>query len=1631
MSDILVPEANPLFSIEPLVEGRKDLDPLTYSYKLTTPGNYGLDVVLGDDLQINEAEMSCWVNFADGNSRDGVGDVTEVAGINCERHRKNPIVLFDHGKHCQLPIALAEDPNTKQYTVEIRPDTRTAKAKCFFYQGKNGDGLEKNHAQFCYDIFDMLSKKFIRGGSFAYQIIRAERLQPDYTQGTPPGLHLLATRLLELGPTVIPAHQDTVMKMLDMPGHSDIFYKSLQPYVLPRLEMVVGGYDSKAYNASDESHPKQGRFKGKPSGKVARPQGRASRAIDPRYEYTSKMGESKPGEKRKIITRKIPQQHDPSDTPFDYVSRDEYKHESPETQKYFKKREHLRRRGVTPRDVVKRGERRKQTHQRLDKFVQHYRESRKDLPEETVDIKALRAKYSKRLSDGEKGRVTYSESGWEGEAPPVYALPADKPRPKRSISRSQVRHQLKETNQVGQQSKPRNRIPDPPRPKTARPQGRAGAARIVENPKGRIIATGFLRDYKRDPPPAGRKGIKPFHSEEDDYQSLEQGDAPNSSLGQFPAEIDRGQKSQPSDKVKPGKACQILHDGTAQGHELTEKQRGMFGAACNKKGFEDGEKANASVAKQVEQTRFRNRALAKLNSMSKEELAKAPRVVGTGRGMANKDPISRALISLAKKGKKNMENKGLEDATTNPETQERHDLINETDAVGKEMEGPSIKDIRAKYQRKKGVARCLKKSVPGSFMVHVESKYLEAVKSAAGKAGIKCEHGEATEGIHKVRLTGLDDAVHKLAGKYGKPGTIGKKGVEIESDGQKAQFYMTNKRSSKVTPGNTLHSLRREATGEHMGHVSQDSERTRVHRNYPQAGGNRFTIVDTQKHKKGVDIIPEGEKASHYASGKRPSRITPGRYHYDIRNEKTGEKEAGLMHGPNTTKVIAGYDQSAPGNTSTQHSSKKNMEERRPGQGRDSFIREQRAKEQAKQPRKEQEPFDKRDILDLKDDEKAINPPKLKRNIARSMGVGEADSPVQAGEGDPIYPPMPQNSKNRVAKRAREQQIARDWDRTHGKKGLEFNIKIQCPNPEYVIQKAQLFGIGAWEEDGGCVLSGIDEVEIGRFLRQYKIMDDAQVDNLFGGRLAGHKSLKDGSKGMEIHVKDSSDSEELRKKEPKEQPLAQDETPADQAEYTETPGEEYPEDSYTDEYGDEEGYEEEGFEDEGPQEKLGAQILRELHGEMEEFIAKYDEILPLVEHEGISQRLVSKMENTVAELEEIEEEFAANYPEYGGLGDKEMEGGMAPEHEEEGASSEGLPEPDPDEVVEGMSKHPNDEENEETEEGEEPLKSKKKSLPQNQRQSKGFSLLNYELKSVYDASSFLKNLGQTTTLNEDLKFDSYYHGKSLLAIQTRIDDFAAKGSLLPKAHGDATEGEADEVSVNHPNSPSHYTPGKEPMQQHGKGSLLDHYQGGGDAGDALGEDKDTDSHINDPDGPNSVAQPGKDSDHMAYGHDREWPHKGSLLPAPSGDAGEGEPEEVNVNHPSSNPQAKPGTDKDHQWFGKPAEWPHKELAPQGQYYKAIAEAGQYLKALSQCKAYGEALKEQAKFLAKALDPVAAQIEAVGVSKPSGWDPKLGSEPAQPFGKPAEWPHKSLDNYFDGINRTQAKLDALVKLVKTR
>ncbi len=226
----MITEKDPHFLLQ---KREKNLE--GYAYKLAN-NQYGMDTTFPDQMEVNESEMSAVIPFASGARKDGVGDLLEVEGIRTERHRKNPIILFDHGKMFPLPIAMAEDPKPKEYTVVIDPIAKIATAKAFYYQGNGISAIDKrkeyDHALFCEQLFHMTAKRFLRGGSIGYLVVKGLALQPDYATGTPQGVHLLIVHMLEASEVVLPANQDTVRKMLDMPT---VCGKPLSPYLVKCL----------------------------------------------------------------------------------------------------------------------------------------------------------------------------------------------------------------------------------------------------------------------------------------------------------------------------------------------------------------------------------------------------------------------------------------------------------------------------------------------------------------------------------------------------------------------------------------------------------------------------------------------------------------------------------------------------------------------------------------------------------------------------------------------------------------------------------------------------------------------------------------------------------------------------------------------------------------------------------------------------------------------------------------------------------------------------------------------------------------------------------------------------------------------------------------------------------------------------------------------------------------------------------------------------------------------------------------------------------------------------------------------------------------------------------------------------
>lgn len=237
--------------------------------KLGANGRFGGGVDFTGNLDIDESKMSVWIPFADGNKRDGVGDLLEVSGIDFSRHKNLPNVLFDHGKETSLPLGLACERDERgrydytKYTVQVDPLSKSARLNAFFYQGKGmgGDDVHADqlsqHALFCEQLYHMVAMKMLGAGSIGYQVIQATPLQPDYQKGIPQGLHLQKVLMLEGSLVVMPANQDTVRKALSLnkvcgKPLSPVLVKSLSPYAPARK--VQMGWEKKAKGDRIEVH---------------------------------------------------------------------------------------------------------------------------------------------------------------------------------------------------------------------------------------------------------------------------------------------------------------------------------------------------------------------------------------------------------------------------------------------------------------------------------------------------------------------------------------------------------------------------------------------------------------------------------------------------------------------------------------------------------------------------------------------------------------------------------------------------------------------------------------------------------------------------------------------------------------------------------------------------------------------------------------------------------------------------------------------------------------------------------------------------------------------------------------------------------------------------------------------------------------------------------------------------------------------------------------------------------------------------------------------------------------------------------------------------------------------------------
>jgi hypothetical protein len=187
----------------------------------------------------DESAFSIRFPFAASQGRDRQGDFLEVAGIDCSRHRANPIAFLDHGRHpdAVLPIGITESPH-REYTVEILEDQGLAVAKVFLAK----------ESKVARQAFGLFKAKILRAGSIGYRTIRARKLPADPEQGLKGGLHILACELLEVSLVSMPVNGDAVAKALERTWEGEFlgacFKSMLLPFAPRRRAWARSGWEA-------------------------------------------------------------------------------------------------------------------------------------------------------------------------------------------------------------------------------------------------------------------------------------------------------------------------------------------------------------------------------------------------------------------------------------------------------------------------------------------------------------------------------------------------------------------------------------------------------------------------------------------------------------------------------------------------------------------------------------------------------------------------------------------------------------------------------------------------------------------------------------------------------------------------------------------------------------------------------------------------------------------------------------------------------------------------------------------------------------------------------------------------------------------------------------------------------------------------------------------------------------------------------------------------------------------------------------------------------------------------------------------------------------------------------------------
>ncbi len=182
----------------------------------------------------NDEEFSITFPFA-GQSPEGEldreGDYLLLDGVKTEKHKKNPVVYLEHGKHHPLPIGKTESPEGT-YTVWKDDATGLMWGKAYL----DRDMPEARQA------FDLYKKKILRAGSLGYRILKAKQLPPDPANGHPRARLLKEVELWEASLVGVPANPDCVVDPDDYaPAFKSILAKAAVSPAMSAVAQASGG----------------------------------------------------------------------------------------------------------------------------------------------------------------------------------------------------------------------------------------------------------------------------------------------------------------------------------------------------------------------------------------------------------------------------------------------------------------------------------------------------------------------------------------------------------------------------------------------------------------------------------------------------------------------------------------------------------------------------------------------------------------------------------------------------------------------------------------------------------------------------------------------------------------------------------------------------------------------------------------------------------------------------------------------------------------------------------------------------------------------------------------------------------------------------------------------------------------------------------------------------------------------------------------------------------------------------------------------------------------------------------------------------------------------------------------------